>query len=43
MHLLNKLFEHIYLINLKRRPDRLKIIEYRLSKLGIKYEVFLLE
>jgi GR25 family glycosyltransferase involved in LPS biosynthesis len=40
MHLLNKIFDHIYLINLKRRPDRLKIMNHRLEKEGIQYEVF---
>jgi GR25 family glycosyltransferase involved in LPS biosynthesis len=34
------LFDNIYLINLTRRKDRLKLMKYTLNKLKIKYELF---
>ena len=40
MHLLNEIFDHIYLINLRRRSDRLKIMEHKLNKKRIIYEIF---
>jgi len=36
----NDFFDKVYLINLKRRPDKLKISTDLLNKLGIVFEVF---
>src|SRR5579872_3475823 len=36
---LNQIFSHIYLINLKRRPDKLDLMKFKLNKLGVQYTV----
>lgn len=38
-HKLFNFVDKVYLINLKRRIDRLKAMEFKLNKLGIKYEI----
>lgn len=40
LNILNTSFEHIYLVNLKRREDRLKIMKIKLEKMRIDYEIF---
>lgn len=37
---LNYFFDHIYVINLKRRPDRLERISTKLNQLKVDFEVF---
>lgn len=37
---LNQIFPHIYLINLKRRRDKLDLMKFKLDKLGIQYTIF---
>lgn len=37
---LNDIFNQIHVINLKRRPDKLDLMKFKLDKLGIKYNVF---
>ena len=36
----NDFFDQVYLINLKRRPDKLKISTDLLNKLGIQFKLF---
>ena len=36
----NDFFDQVYLINLKRRPDKLKTCQQLLAKLNIKYQIF---
>ena len=37
---LNDFFDQVYLINLKRRPDKLKVCQQLFVKLNIKYKIF---
>jgi len=39
-HTINNFFDKVYLINLKRRPDKLKTSSDLLKKLNIEFEVF---
>ena len=36
----NQFFDQVYLINLKRRPDKLKVCQQLFAKLNIKYKIF---
>jgi GR25 family glycosyltransferase involved in LPS biosynthesis len=36
----NDFFDQVYLINLKRRPDKLKLCQELFAKLNIKYKIF---
>lgn len=38
MHIINSYFDHVYLINLDRRKDRLESATAQLNSLGIEYE-----
>lgn len=38
--MLNQLFDHIYLINLQKRTEKLHLIKYQLEFLKIDYEIF---
>jgi len=35
--LLNKIYDQIYMINLKKRSDRMHLMKYKLQEMGIKY------
>jgi glycosyltransferase involved in cell wall biosynthesis len=37
---MNKLFDHVYLINLPKRQDKLDLMKFKLDKLNIEYQIF---